>query len=144
MRLLESKVIHKRLIEFGLAAVTVASSLFCWFVGSQHMGSPVTSIYLAEIVLLGLLGFLSIAINSPPSSGLIPWGISGIFAVFVVLGGFSIGPLLIPAVISMTVASILADRRTNRSSAFGILIFIFAGLIQLTIMLFLFWGRRSI
>ena len=99
-------------------------------------------LYFIEIALLGLLGVASRAMDTNPASavwGAIPWGVGGALLSFVILGGFSIGPFLFPAMLTFWLAGTAADLRQKRGFAghFGLALIaaLLQGALILTILL---------
>lgn len=98
---------------FNCAAVVMLFS-------SSQQGDlwPAPGLYFIELILLGLAGLVATAQDKPGAPGwwgLIPWVASGALLAFVVLGGFSIGPFLIPAMLLFAVSGGLADLWYKRS-----------------------------
>ncbi|HEX7975977.1 MAG TPA: hypothetical protein VF498_16330 [Anaerolineales bacterium] len=95
---------------------------------------PLPGLYFIEIVLLGLLGVTSRLGDTNPASaalwGAIPWGVGGALLSFVILGGFSIGPFLIPAMLAFWLAGAIADLRQGRSIAGHLGLAVMAALFQ--------------
>jgi hypothetical protein len=79
------------------------------------MAFPFPGLYFIEISALGVvvLGFVALRLRLSPRWNALPWIAAGIILTFVILGGFSIGPFLIPALIAFSAAGILVDRHTG-------------------------------
>ncbi len=79
---------------------------------------PAPGIYLLELILLGMLALASRAADRGGTRidyGAIPWVTGGVLLAFVILAGFSIGPLLFPAMLAFWLAAIAGDLRQNRA-----------------------------
>ena len=60
--------------------------------------------YLLEITVLGVGGLVSVSANgtsSPPLWGNVTWAIGGVFLSLAVLGAWSIGPSVVPALLAL-------------------------------------------
>ena len=75
------------------------------------------ALYLIQIALLGLLVTVFVAERRRLSTrwNAFPWLVAGILLAFVILGGFSIGPFLIPAFLAFTIVGLLVDAQTHGS-----------------------------
>ncbi len=95
---------------------------------------PLPGLYFIEIALVGLVAAYSIFRRTWP---LVPWLASGILLAFVVLGAWTIGFFLIPAVFAFSVAGYLSDGKPAgtlvRFAGSGIL----AALVQAFVMVML-------
>ncbi len=75
---------------------------------------PLPAGYLLEITVLGVGGLVSVSANrtsSPPLWGNVTWAIGGVFLSLAVLGAWSIGPSVVPALLALVAAAILAGVR---------------------------------
>ena len=78
---------------------------------------PLPAGYLLEITLLGVGGLVSVSANrtsSPPLWGNVTWAIGGVFLSLAVLGAWSIGPSVVPALLALVAAAILAGVRRRQ------------------------------
>ena len=78
---------------------------------------PLPAGYLLEITVLGVGGLVSVSANrtsSPPLWGNVTWAIAGVFLSLAVLGAWSIGPSVVPALLALVVAGILAGVRRRQ------------------------------
>ncbi len=78
---------------------------------------PLPAGYLLEITLLGVGGLISVSANrtsSPPLWGNVTWAIGGVFLSLAVLGAWSIGPSVVPALLALVAAAILAGVRRRQ------------------------------
>jgi hypothetical protein len=130
-----------RFIEWFLSLLCAINCLgvALLFAGEQP-GSfwPAPGIYLIEIAILGVFGLSSQSLNLPekhPSGSAVPWLIAGALLAFVILGGFSIGPYLIPATVGFWVAGAISDHRHGRSVGNHIVLSFLAIVAQGTIIL---------
>lgn len=97
---------------------------------------PTPGLYFIELVLIGVLGLLAgIKKQHQPSVfwSVIPWISSGILLTFVILGAWTIGFFLIPAMIAFLVLGILVDRRLKGEIALHVIYFVSAGIAQAVI-----------
>ena len=134
-------------LEWGLAALGAlycvgSAVMFSAWILSYPAGSgqelwPLPGFFFLEISLLGLAGFLAVAANRalhPSRWSALPWTASGILATFVVLGGFSIGPALIPGMLAFLIAGIFQDIRQHGDWPRHFMLFMLAALLQGVIM----------
>jgi hypothetical protein len=78
---------------------------------------PAPGLYFIEIILLALAALISKFFDTQPEKrdyNIITWIAAGALLAFVILGGFSIGPYLFPAMISFGLAGAAADVRRER------------------------------
>jgi hypothetical protein len=92
----------------GAVNCILVSMLFARSAGADF---PFPALYLIEIALVGVLVLMFVAARPglKGRSSALPWVAAGIMLAFVVLGGFSIGPFLIPAFLAFLVTGILVD-----------------------------------
>ncbi len=94
---------------------------------------PFPLIYFIEISVLGIVCVIAVGKlrNNLESrwSG-IPWICSGVLLALVILGAWTIGFFLIPAMILFLIVGILADRRTQGNIALHLIFYVSAGVIQ--------------
>lgn len=99
---------------------------------------PLPALYLFEIIIIGILCVISVAMvqnwQNPIWAG-IPWISSGILLAFVILGAWTIGFFLIPAMILFLVAGIMADRRLKGDFPLHLIFFVAAGIGQSVLVL---------
>jgi hypothetical protein len=115
-------------ILFGTSITTVTIGQQLW---------PLPGLYLVEISLLGLSALLAVASNrfpEPSRWSAIPWIAAGILATFFVLGGFSIGPSLAPAMLAFLIAGILQDFRQRGDWPRHFMLFMLAAILQGVVM----------
>ncbi len=143
----------KRYVEWLLMLLGVLDSYFVIFSFAQSQLSvpgyqlgdiwPLPAIYFLEILFFGVLSFISVVKNSQPGDlfwNSLPWICAGGLMSFVVLGAWTIGCFLIPAMIFFLLVGILADRRKKDNIALHFILFIAAGVVQsLFILLVLFF-----
>jgi hypothetical protein len=94
---------------------------------------PFPALYFLEILALGLATAYFIVTNrgaSPSRWNGLPWISAGILLTFVILGAFSIGLYLIPAMLSFLGAGILGDRRQAGNWPTHVIYFMFAAMAQ--------------
>jgi len=102
---------------------------------------PFPAIYLIEIITLGIICVIAVAKdqNQPNSfwSG-IPWICSGILLAFVILGAWTIGFFLIPAMVLFLLVGIMSDRRLKGNTPLHLIFFVSAGIGQSILVLLTF------
>lgn len=98
---------------------------------------PLPGLYLIEIALTGLVVAIYVAIRPRLEAtgwNALPWLAAGFMLAFVILGGFSIGLFLIPALVAFIVTGLLIDFQTSGSTGAHIGLFFVAALIQGAVM----------
>jgi hypothetical protein len=132
----------RRLIEWGLAAIgaTLCIGGAMAFGQGQSTLWPMPALALIDMALLGLIGLLAIAVDDGAHTlrwGIVTWAVIGGLIALMLVGAWTIGPLLLIAVLAFATAAILADTRRNRKilSDVGVLII---GAASNAVMLFLF------
>jgi hypothetical protein len=129
----------KRLLEWiaaAIGAITCAVVPFL-FVTNQQPLFPLPGLYFIEIMLLGLLVLVATAARPTRWGNLMPWVAAGVLLAFVILGGFSIGPPLIPALVTFVIVGVLADWQTGGNMALHLALFLSVAVIQAMLMLLL-------
>lgn len=117
-----------RLLEWLAAIAGAINTLVVPLLFAQPQGRdfPLPGIYFIQIALSGLLVIIYAAFRPrvSPVWGIVPWAAAGIILAFVILGGFSIGPYLVPALIAFLAVGILASMQTGAPVAqrFGIVL----------------------
>ena len=94
---------------------------------------PFPLIYFIEIAFLSLIGLISVGKihwHVPSNWSGIPWICSGILLAFVILGAWTIGFFLLPAMILFLLVGILADKRTQGDIPLHLIFFVAAGIAQ--------------
>ncbi len=79
---------------------------------------PTPGLYFVELIMLALVVLVSRVKDTAPAGldyGAVPWIAGGILLAFVILGGFTIGPFLFPAMVAFCLAAIRGDIRQGRS-----------------------------
>lgn len=134
---------RRRVIEITLAIIGVlnciiSAVIFSNYVISQSLENfsalwSLTGLYFFEIILFGVLGLIAVLKNSKQLHtfwSAIPWVSSGFLLTFVIIGGWSIGFTLIPAMISFLLLGILMDRRLKGELALHLIYFVSAAIAQ--------------
>lgn len=101
---------------------------------------PFPGLYFMEIILFGGLGLTAVFFNLNHLHRFwswIPWISSGFLLAMVILGAWSIGFFLIPAMLAFLIVGILIDRRLKGNSALHLIYFVAAGISQ-ALLVFLF------
>jgi len=94
---------------------------------------PFPLIYFVEISILGSVCVIAVGRlrnNSESRWSGIPWICSGVLLALVILGAWTIGFYLIPAMILFLIVGILADRRTQGDIALHLIFYVSAGIVQ--------------
>jgi hypothetical protein len=103
---------------------------------AEQNAFPLPGLYFIQIILVGL-GVLGI-VAARPRKGLPwlawPWAAAGVMLAFVVLGGFSIGPYLVPAFLAFVVTGVLVDLEGGGAMARHAGLLLVAAVIQAAVM----------
>jgi hypothetical protein len=127
-----------RMTEWLAALVGAVNCVFVPLAFAQNQGSlfPLPALYFVEIATLGVLVLVFVALRS--RLGLhwnaLPWIAAGIILAFVILGGFSIGPFLIPALIAFIATGILVDWQTGGAITRNVGLLLVAAVVQGAVM----------
>ncbi|OGO72996.1 MAG: hypothetical protein A2Z49_07130 [Chloroflexi bacterium RBG_19FT_COMBO_56_12] len=100
---------------------------------------PFPAIYFIEIALFGLGCLISVAKNNPDRGSAwnyLPWISAGGLLAFVILGAWTIGFFLIPALLFLIGVGIISDRRKKDNLALHFIIFIGSAMVQSIIVFF--------
>jgi hypothetical protein len=108
------------------------------FAQSGSRDFPLPALYFIEIALLGVLVMAYVALrpNLKRWWSAVPWVAAGVVLTFVILGGFSIGPYLIPALLAFGAVGILVDLGRGGLAARHLGYLLLAAIIQGVVMLF--------
>ena len=129
----------KRIIQWVLAAVGASicagAALVVWQ-SQPYDVWPFPTLYLIEIVALGMAGFIGLITRAEGAVrwDSVPWGVAGALLAFVILGAWTIGPLLLPAVLAFLIAATAADMGPNQRWIRHLGIFMIAGVSQASLM----------
>jgi len=102
---------------------------------------PLPAIYFLEIITLGIMCVIAVAKNQDHAGSFwsgIPWICSGILFAFVILGAWTIGFYLIPAMILFLIVGIMGDRRIKGNIALHLIYFVSGGIAQSILVFFTF------
>ena len=126
---------YRRLIEWLAALIGAITCIYVPGVVRQW-DFPFPALYFIEIILIGLLVTVFVTWRSRFGEvwHVVPWLAAGIMLAFVVLGGFSIGFFLIPALLAFVVVGIMADLQSGKSMASHLAALIIAALAQSAVM----------
>lgn len=94
---------------------------------------PFPLFYFFEITLIGILPVISVSLlraNTKSLWSAIPWICSGILVAFVILGAWTIGFYLIPAMLLFFFVGIFTDRRTQGDIPLHIIFYVLGGISQ--------------
>lgn len=129
----------KRIGEWVTAVIGAATCLIVPAMFLQAGGEfPLPALYLLEIAVVGLLVVYFVFIRHQVSErwGIVPWIAAGIMLAFVILGGFTIGLYLIPALIAFAALGVLIDWEAGGLSiARNLGLLIVAGVAQGVVMI---------
>ena len=129
----------KRVVEWVLAAVgasiCVGAALVVWRSQSYNV-RPFPAVYFIEIIALGTVGFVGLIMRAEGAIRVdsVPWGVAGALLAFVILGAWTIGPLLLPAMLTFLIAATVADMGPNPRWIRHLGIFMIAGVSQAGLM----------
>ena len=125
------------------AAVCIGTAILFWLDQSSFPGAslwPLPALVLIEMAFLGLAGMLAVVLDSEertPRWGSLTWAVCGGLTALMVIGVFSIGPLLFWAVLAFVLASVLADWRRGRKILYDLGIFTLGAVCNAAILLLL-------
>ena len=107
------------------------------FAPSQGNLFPLPGLYFVQIALVGVLVLAFVAFRPRPKArwSALPWLAAGIMLAFVVLGGFSIGPFLIPALLAFLVTGVMVDLQGGGSMTRHIGYLLVAAMAQAGVMM---------
>ena len=123
---------------FGAANCIVVPFLF---VAGQSPLWPLPGLYMVEIALLGLAGFLSVMKATPqsPKWMQLTWIVAGCLLAFVILGAWTIGLFLLPATVIFLFVGTLNGRQLAGELRSGLTFFFLAALVQARVILVVLW-----
>lgn len=131
----------KRLAEWIAALIGAVNCILVPF-GFAQAGNrdfPLPALYFIEIALLGVLVLAFVALR--PRLGrrwnALPWAAAGIILAFVILGGFSIGFYMVPALIAFIAVGALANAQSGGFAVNHVGLFLVAAVAQAALMLLL-------
>jgi len=99
---------------------------------------PLPGVYLVEVIVLGLAVVASLVLTKGINLAIraaTPWLAGGILLAFVILGGFSIGPYLFPALLAFWLVGVIVDLPRPRKIALHLGLALLLALLQGGIML---------
>ncbi len=107
------------------------------FIQSARSGGLLPALYFIEIGLAGVLVLFFVARRTQLGARwmAVPWIAAGILLVFVILGAFSIGLFLIPALIAFLAVGVLAGVQAGGIDALHLVYGVAAAVAQTAIML---------
>jgi hypothetical protein len=102
-------------IILAFAGAFICAAVSILFAASQASAGaglwPLPGLVFVELVFLGQLGLLAAAREAGIANqvwGYVPWGVTGVLTSLVILGGFSIGPFLLPAALCFLMVSLIS------------------------------------
>lgn len=118
---LPGKTDFRRVLEWLAALIAAINCIAVPLLFAQPQGQnfPFPGLYFIEIAVLGLIILVFVTLRPRLGShwNALPWVAAGIILAFVVLGGFSIGPYLIPALIAFVATGVFVDLQTGGFAA---------------------------
>jgi hypothetical protein len=129
----------RRIIQWVLAAIgagiCIGVAAAFWRSQSDHLW-PIPGLYLIEVAALGVAGFVGLTVRAQAGSGwrIVPWIVTGILLAFVILGAWTIGQPLFPAMLAFLMADILAGLQ-SKSLIRYLSVLLMAGVVQAGVML---------
>lgn len=100
------------LVMLGAAICVGVSITFAAQQSSELWPTP--GLYFLELILLVLLALISRVANVrfiKLESSTVDWVVGGVLLAFVILGAFTIGPILFPAMLAFWLAAVIGDIR---------------------------------
>jgi hypothetical protein len=94
---------------------------------------PFPILYFIEIIAIGIVGFIAVGFlqrQEKSNWSAIFWICSGILLSFVILGAWTIGFFLLPAMVVYLVLGILSDKRTGNDIPRHLIFLVGAGIAQ--------------
>lgn len=139
-----SKIIYGIEIVLGVMGALnciIVPLLFAYYIIYERLELfptlfPLPGLYFLEIILFGILGLIAVFFNSKQLHifwSAVPWISSGFLLAMVILGAWSIGFFVIPAMLSFLVVGILIDSNLNGNLALHLIYFISAAIAQAVI-----------
>ncbi len=134
----------KRTIELLLAVIgaviSVGITIPFWQSESASGGSlwPLPGLVLLDTGILGLAGLTAAMMDIEGRShnwGLLTWGVVGSLFAVVILGAFSIGLLIFPAVLAFCIAGLLANARRRRGKKANVAVAVTMGVANFLLIL---------
>lgn len=123
--------------EWLAALVGVINCLLVPALFAQQNAFPLPALYFLEIALAGasVMALVALSRDDKAAGMPIPWIAAGILLAFVILGGFSIGPFLIPAFLAFVLVGLLRDAQSGAAMARGVGVLLVAAVVQAAVML---------
>jgi hypothetical protein len=144
----------RRIAEWLLAtvgaAVCIGTAILFWLEQSSFPGAslwPLPALVLIEVAFLGLAGISAVVLIGDEHTsqwGSLIWAVSGGLTALTVIGGFSIGPLLVWAVLAFVLAGVLIDWRIGRKILYDLGIFTLGTVCNAAILLLLIVAAGSL
>ncbi len=134
------------LVLFGAVICVGASIAFA----SQQSSDlwPTPGLYFLELIFLALLTLMSRVANIgfiKVESSAIDWVVGGVLLAFVILGAFTIGPFLFPAILAFWLAATIGDIRQKHPVFSHLALSLVAAVSQAALMgMFLLLSKISI
>jgi hypothetical protein len=139
-----SKIIYGIEIVLGIIGALnciIVPLLFAYYIIYERLELfptlfPLPGLYLLEIMIFGVLGLVAVFFNSKKIHifwSAVPWISSGFLLAMVILGAWSIGFFVIPAMLSFLIVGILIDSNMNGNLALHLIYLISAAIVQAVI-----------
>lgn len=107
---------------------------------------PVPGLYFLELFAIAILSIVFILDRPTPtflSSPQIPWISAGILLAFAILGAWSIGPFLLPALLSLLLLGVLDELSNGISANWGMVLLLMIGLLLLSLAILGAWAIQT-
>ena len=130
--------VPKRLAVWLAALVGAATCVLVPLLFAQQDSLwPLPGLYFVQIALVGVLVLLFVAAGwgLKARRRWLPWAAGGILLAFVILGGFSIGPFLMPAFLAFALVGFLVDWPDDGAMARHAGVLLVAAVAQAALML---------
>ena len=131
-----SRIIEQVCVVIGAVVCLAVGSVFSGYQAGELW--PLPGAYFLELSLLAIMSAASRLVKATEGKDLwiaLPWIAAGVLLPFVILGGFSIGPFLSPALLAFLLAGTLTDRRLGKDMSGHISLAVMAALVQAAVII---------
>jgi len=135
------QILSLRTAKFNLVVAIIVAALLVGCVGVDGELLtiwPFPLLYFIEILIISILCIVAVGMLNTNSKSLwsaIPWICSGILLAFIVLGAWTIGFFLIPAMLLLLFVGIFVDRRTQGDIPLHIIFYVGGAIAQASFVL---------
>lgn len=143
-------------LEWSVALIAAIDCLAVAFLFSLNQSTlpgnsfsnlwPIPGLYFLELVALAVLALVSVSIHNTSQSLFwhsFPWFAAGIMLAFVVLGAWSIGSFLIPALLAFLLKGLLVDLRVFQNGSLNYITYLLVSVILLALAILGAWSIGS-